>query len=271
MYTAIPLTGAQLTRQTYNFVTVDVTDSIATVVIDKPPANAFNPSLIAELLDLLPTLASDQSVRAIVITGTGRFFVAGADITVMRELTEETQRAMRPWVEVQRILERAPKPVIAKINGHALGGGAELTLACDFRVMAQSATIGFPEIGLGLFPGAGGSQRLPRLVGPHRAKVLMIEGKRLSAERACDIGLVDTVVADDELDTHCADLARELASKPTATIGMIKRIVDEGISLPLDQALDLEFDAVLELIKTDDAAEGLQSFLDKRPPTFTGR
>jgi enoyl-CoA hydratase len=258
------------TGQTYNFVTVDVTDSIATVTIDKPPANAFNPSMIAELLEILPVLASDQTVRVIVVTGTGRFFVAGADITVMRELTEETQRAMRPWVDVQRILESAPKPVVAKINGHALGGGAELTLACDFRIMAQSATIGFPEIGLGLFPGAGGSQRLPRLIGAHRAKVLMIEGKRLSAEHALDIGLVDTVVADADLDAHCADLARELASKPTATIGMIKRIVDEGMSLPLDQALDLEFEAVLELIKTDDAAEGLQSFLDKRSPTFTG-
>ena len=99
----------------------------------------------------------------------------------------------------------------------------------------------------------------------------MIEGNRLSAERAHDIGLVDAVVADDDLDAHCADLARELASKPTATIGMIKRIVDEGMSLPLDQALDLEFDAVLELIKTNDAAEGLQSFLDKRSPIFTGR
>lgn len=139
------------TGQTYNFVTVDVTDSIATVTIDKPPANAFNPSMIAELLEILPVLASDQTVRVIVVTGTGRFFVAGADITVMRELTEETQRAMRPWVDVQRILESAPKPVVAKINGHALGGGAELTLACDFRIMAQSATIGFPEIGLGLF------------------------------------------------------------------------------------------------------------------------
>ena len=256
--------------QSSRFVTVDVADSVATVTIDKPPANAFNPSVIAELLEILPALTSDESIRCILMTGTGRFFVAGADITVMRELTEETQRAMRPWVDVQRILETAPKPVIAKINGHALGGGAELALACDFRVMATSATIGFPEINLGLFPGAGGSQRLPRLIGAHKAKLLMIEGARLSAERALDIGLVDTVVDDEQLDAHCAALAADLASKPTATIGMIKRIVDEGISLPLDQALDIEFEAVLELIKTDDAAEGLQSFLDKRPPTFTG-
>ncbi|WP_280417961.1 enoyl-CoA hydratase/isomerase family protein [Nocardia carnea] len=250
---------------------VSVGAAVATVTIDRPPANAFDPALIAELLTALPPLVSDPGIRCLVVRGTGRFFVAGADIRVMRELTEDTQRAMRPWVEVQRLLETAPKPVLAAINGHALGGGAELTLACDMRVMTASATIGFPEIELGLFPGAGGSQRLPRLLGAHRAKLLMMNGSRLSAEEALRIGLVDEVVADADFPARVDDLAAGLAAKPTRTIGLLKDIVERGLELPLDEALELEFAAVLELIRTGDAAEGLQAFLDKRTPSFGGR
>ncbi|MFD1814658.1 enoyl-CoA hydratase/isomerase family protein [Rhodococcus gannanensis] len=247
-----------------------VSNAVATVTIDRPPANAFDPALIVELLDVLTPLTQDPDVRCIVVRGTGRFFVAGADIRVMRNLTEETQRAMRPWVDVQRLLETAPKPVIAAVNGHALGGGAELALACDLRVMTESAIIGFPEIELGLFPGAGGSQRLPRLLGAHRAKLLMVRGDRLPAEEALRIGLVDEVVPDGEFDSRVDELAREFARKPTRTIGLLKQIVEQGRALPLDAALDIEFDAVLELIRTDDTAEGLQAFLDKREPRFTG-
>lgn len=252
---------------------VDVTRSngVATITIDRPPANAFDPALIAELLAVLPPLVTDPDVRCLVVRGTGRFFVAGADIRVMRELTEQTQRAMRPWIDVQKLLETAPKPVVAALNGHALGGGAELALACDLRVMSESATIGFPEMGLGLFPGAGGSQRLPRLLGAHRAKLLMIRGDRLTAAEALRIGLVDEVVPDAEFDSRTAALAADLAAKPTATIGLLKRIVEEGRTLPLDEALDVEFAAALELIRTRDTAEGLQAFLDKRAPSFTGR
>ncbi|MBB5916151.1 enoyl-CoA hydratase [Nocardia transvalensis] len=259
------------TGHTTGFLRPSISEGIATITIDRPPANAFDPAVIAEFLEVLPPLAEDPGVRCIVLRGTGRFFVAGADIAVMRDLTEATQRAMRPWVDVQRILETAPKPVVAALNGHALGGGAELALACDMRVMAESATMGFPEISLGLFPGAGGSQRLPRLLGAHRAALLMMEGSRLSAAEALRVGLVDRVVPDVEFDEHIGATARALADKPTRTIGLLKRIVREGASLPLEQALDLEFAAVLELIRTADAAEGLQAFLDKRAPTFTGR
>ncbi|MBY8860857.1 enoyl-CoA hydratase [Nocardia sp. CA2R105] len=259
------------TGQSTGFLRPEISDGVGTVTIDRPPANAFDPALITEFLAVLAPLVQDPDVRCIVLRGTGRFFVAGADIGVMRELTEATQRAMRPWVEVQRMLETAPKPVLAALNGHALGGGAELALACDMRVMTESATIGFPEISLGLFPGAGGSQRLPRLLGAHRAKLLMIEGARLTATQALHIGLVDRVVPDAEFDDCVRSTAHALAAKPTRTIGLLKRVVREGASLPLEQALDVEFAAVLELIRTADAAEGLQAFLDKRPPTFTGR
>jgi len=250
---------------------VDIRDAVATVRIDRPPANAVDPGLIAELLDALPPLVTDPSVRCIVMRGTGRFFVAGADITVMRNLTEATQRAMRGWVDVQNVLTAAPKPVVAAINGHALGGGAELALACDTRIMTSSATIGFPETSLGLFPGAGGSQRLPRLLGAHRALLLMIEGTRLTAESARDLGLVDRVLPDDAFDAAVADTAASYAAKPTAAIGLLKSVVARGAALPLTEALDLEFEAVLRLIESDDAAEGLSAFLEKRHPHFTGR
>ncbi|MEU0463858.1 enoyl-CoA hydratase [Amycolatopsis sp. NPDC006131] len=244
---------------------------VATIRIDRPPANAVDPAMIEEFGEVLPPLVDDPDVHCLVITGTGRFFVAGADIAVMRDLSEANQVKMRGWIDVQRALERAPKPVIAAMNGHALGGGAELSLACDLRILSASATFGFPEIALGLFPGAGGSQRLPRLVGPHVAKRLMVEGNRLTAQRALELGLVDRVVDAADFDRVVAEEARRLAAKPTAAIGLLKRVVDEGYGLPVEEAMLCEEKGVMELIRTADAAEGLQAFLDKRPPKFTGR
>ncbi|MGM1065033.1 enoyl-CoA hydratase/isomerase family protein [Saccharothrix sp. Mg75] len=251
--------------------TVTQDAGVATIRIDRPPANAVDPAMIAEFQEVLPPLAEDPTVRCLVVTGTGRFFVAGADIAVMRDLSGANQARMRGWVDVQRLLERAPKPVVAAMNGHALGGGAELSLACDLRILSAAASFGFPEITLGLFPGAGGSQRLPRLVGPHRAKRLMVDGTRLTAHRAWELGLVDRVVEPEVFDAVVAEEARLLAAKPTAAIGLIKRVVDEGYGLPIEEALRHEEKGVLELTGTADAAEGLQAFLDKRPPRFTGR
>jgi len=245
--------------------------AIATVRINRPPANAVNPAMIREFLTVLPTLAAAKHVRCIVITGTGRFFVAGADIAVMRDLSAGNQAEMRRWIDVQRLLELAPKPVIAAMNGHALGGGAELSLACDLRILSSKASFGFPEMTLGLFPGAGGSQRLPRLVGPHLAKRIMIEGERLSPRDAAELGLVDLVADETEFAEVVAAQARRLAAKPTAAIGLLKRVIDEGCCLPLEEALRREEKGVRELTRTADAAEGLQAFLDKRSAVFTGR
>ena len=245
--------------------------AVATVRISRPPANAVNPAMIREFLAVLPPLAGDQNVRCIVITGTGRFFVAGADIAVMRDLSAANQAEMRRWIDVQRLLELAPKPVIAAINGHALGGGAELSLACDLRILSGSASFGFPEMTLGLFPGAGGSQRLPRLVGPHLAKRIMIDGERLSPRAAAELGLVDLVADEREFPEVVAAQARRLAAKPTAAIGLLKRVIDEGFGLPVEEALRREEKEVRELTRTADAAEGLQAFLDKRSAVFTGR
>ncbi|MBM2615713.1 enoyl-CoA hydratase/isomerase family protein [Actinoplanes sp. LDG1-06] len=253
------------------FLTVETAAGVATVVIDRPPANAVNPELIEEFLEVVPKLSEDPAVRCIVLTGVGRFFIAGADIAVMRDLSLDNHVKMRRWIEVQRLLELAPKPVVAALNGHALGGGAELSLACDLRIAAASASFGFPEMQLGLFPGAGGSQRLPRLLGLHRAKLLMIEGRRLTAAEAFNLGLVDEVVPDDEFAEVVAVRAGELAAKPTATIGLLKTSMLEGAPLDMDGAMAVEWAAVQRVIASEDAAEGLQSFLDKRKPEFRGR
>ncbi|MCO8277525.1 enoyl-CoA hydratase-related protein [Actinoplanes sp. TRM 88003] len=253
------------------FLNVDVAAGVATVVIDRPPANAVNPELIDEFLTVLPGLARDPAVRCLVLTGVGRFFIAGADIAVMRDLSLDNHVRMRRWIEVQRLLELAPKPVVAAINGHALGGGAELSLACDLRIAAASAGFGFPEMQLGLFPGAGGSQRLPRLLGLHKAKLLMIEGRRLTAVEALELGLLDEVVPDEDFPAVVAERARDLAAKPTATIGLLKTSMLAGAPLDIEGAMAVEWEAVQQVIASDDAAEGLQSFLDKRKPTFQGR
>ncbi|MEV6702667.1 enoyl-CoA hydratase-related protein [Streptomyces sp. NPDC051453] len=252
---------------------LDVTrdGAVATIRVDRPKANAVDPAMIEEFLTVLPPLAADPEVRCIVVTGTGRFFIAGADIAVMRDLSADNQARMRRWIDVQRVIERAPKPVVAAMNGHALGGGAELSLACDLRIVSADAVFGFPEIRLGLFPGAGGSQRLPRLIGPHLAKRLMIEGERLTAQRALELGLVDLVAAPDAFDAVVAERARALAAQPTAAIALLKRVVDEGYGLPVEEALEREEKGVAELTRTADAAEGLQAFLDKRDAMFMGR
>jgi enoyl-CoA hydratase len=243
---------------------------VATLVIDNGPVNTVDPGLIEGLIDGLPALTDDPAVRCIVVRGNDRVFVGGADIRVMRRLDPDTYRAMRRWVEVQRALELAPKPVVAALNGHALGGGAELALACDLRILHAKATFGFPETGLGIFPGAGGSQRLPRLIGAHRAKRLIIDGTRLTAAEALALGLVD-LIAGDDFDAVVEREATRLAALPTATIGLVKQVIDRGRGLPIDEAMAVEEEYVLRNLELTDAAEGLQAFLDKRPPSFTGR
>ncbi|TDO48040.1 enoyl-CoA hydratase/carnithine racemase [Kribbella sp. VKM Ac-2527] len=243
---------------------------VATLAIDNGPVNTVDPGLIERLIDGLPALTDDPDVRCIVVRGKHKVFVGGADITVMRRLEPATYKAMRRWVEVQRALELAPKPVIAALNGHALGGGAELALACDLRILHARATFGFPETRLGIFPGAGGSQRLPRLIGPHRAKRLIIDGTRLTAQEALAEGLVD-IVAGDDFDAVVDREAARLAALPTATIALVKQVVDRGWGLPIEEAMAVEEEFVLRNLELEDAAEGLQAFLDKRPPSFSGR
>lgn len=246
------------------------TDAVAHVRFDRPPVNAVDPGVIADFLATIDDL-DDPDVRAVVLTGTDRVFCAGADVAVMRDLSRENQSRMRGWVDVQAALEHLHKPVIAAIRGHALGGGAELTLACDLRIVGETTVMGFPEIELGLFPGAGGTQRLPRLVGPHRALRLIVEGTRLTGPQIVDAGLADEVVDDNRVVDVALDHAQRLAAKPTRAIGLLKQAVHGGWGRPLADGLAREWEAALAVAGTADAAEGLQAFLDDRPPTFRGR
>jgi len=253
------------------YLSVERAGGVAVVRFDRPPVNAVDLDVIEDFLVVVDGLGHDPEVRAVVITGTDRAFCAGADVSMMRDLSPENHRRVRRWIDVQAGLERMPKPVIAAIRGYALGGGAELTLACDLRVMADDGMIGFPEIELALFPGAGGTQRLSRVVGPARALRLMLLGQRLSGSEALAIGLVDEVTPRDAVLPAALELAGKLASAATRTIGLLKRSVYEGWGRPLEEALEIEERAVFELIETEDAREGLQSFLERRPPRFTGR
>ena len=251
-------------------VRLEIADAVATVTLDRPPVNAVNLEVIDDFLAVVAALGADRRVRAVVVTGVGHAFCAGADIAMMRDVSRANHERVRRWIDVQAGFEALAPPVIAAINGYAFGGGAELALACDFRWMAAEATIGFPEIGLGIFPGAGGTQRLTRLLGPARALEVMVSGQRMSATEARNLGLVQRVLPGDTLVAAVDEFARELATKPTRAIGLLKRCVYGGWGRPLADGLEVERQAVFEVIATRDAAEGLDAFLGKRPARFTG-
>jgi enoyl-CoA hydratase len=244
--------------------------SVATITLSRPPVNAMNPQLIDELLDAVDMLAVDPVARAIMIMGAGGRYCAGADIAVMSDHSRATYRRMRRQIEVEDALERLEKPVVVAIEKFALGGGAELALACDVRIMGENALFGFPEAALGLLPGAGGTQRLTRLVGTARAFWMMATGAKLSAAEAFDYGLVNEVVADDAVLARAREVAEQLANGPTRAIGLIKRLVYESWGRELPSGLLREGDAVFELLSSADLQEGFQAFHEKRPARFTG-
>lgn len=244
---------------------------VATITLDRPKVNAMSPELIGELQDAVDRLATEPDVRALLVKGAGGRFCAGADIEVMSDHSRETYRAMRRQVDVEDALERCGKPVVCAIERWALGGGAELALACDVRVMGRGAVFGFPEVDLGLFPGAGGTQRLTRLVGVSRAFWLLATGHRLSADEALADGIATEVVDDDQVVARATEIAEQLAAGPTRAIGLIKSLVYECWGRELPAGLDREGEAVFEVLETEDLREGFQAFREKRTPRFTGR
>ena len=256
------------------FVTLQVEDGVGTIRLDRPKMNAINEQLHWEVRAAAQEAAEREDVRAVVLYGGERVFAAGADIKAMSELTGSSMVAWgreltASFTEVARI----PKPCIAAITGYALGGGYELALCADFRVVGASAKIGQPEILLGVIPGAGGTQRLARLVGPARAKDLVFSGRHVGAEEALDMGLVDAVVPDDEVQSTAVAMARKFAAGPPLALAAAKRAIDEGLDVPLSQGLQLESRLFAELFDTEDQKNGMRSFLENGPgkATFTGR
>lgn len=243
---------------------------VALVRLDRPKVNALSSALLSQLEEVTANLVADLP-GAVVLWGGERVFAAGADIAELAQMSGDAvgENFDRPL----RSLAALPRAVIAAVNGYALGGGLELALACDFRVAGESARFGFPEILLGIFPGAGGTQRLPRLVGPARAKEIILSGRQLSAAEALGIGLVDRVVPDGEVLEAALGWGRELASGALVAQALAKRAVDDGLSLSLDEGLALERRLFAEVLATEDAKVGIGSFLEHGPgkATFSGR
>ncbi len=244
---------------------------VAVVTIDRPPLNALSRALLTELAEVVEALTADPAVKAVVVTGAGKAFAAGADITEFSDAVaaKEIGATFRRAFDT---LAAFPGPVIAAINGFALGGGLELALACDLRVSADHGRLGAPEVLLGIIPGAGGTQRLARLVGPARAKDLVWSGRQVRAEEAHSIGLVDRVVPAAEVVDNAIEWATSFATGAAAAIALAKRAIDDGLDGPLAAGLDIEAAAFVEVFGTADASIGIAGFLEHGPgkANFTG-
>ncbi len=247
-----------------------VSDGVATITLNRPPVNALNASLIADIVAAVG-LAEDPEVRAVVITGSPRFSV-GADITGFEEALEgnaEDRQSVGLAAAVAR-LEALPKPTIAAVYGFALGGGLELAMGADLRYLADDAKVGQPEILLGIIPGAGGTQRLTRIVGYQRAKELCLSGRHISADEAAAIGLADQVVPADDLLEVATATANGFATGPTRAYAAVKRAVGEGYEVPLERGLAIEAEVFADVFATEDAKIGIAAFLAKEKPSFVG-
>lgn len=244
---------------------------VAVLTINRPEAlNAMNAALLDELSATLAQVEADAEIRVLVLTGTGKAFIAGADIAYMRGFSSSEAKA---WAEKGQatvgMIESMKKPVIAAVNGYALGGGTELALACDIRVAADRAIFGQPEVKLGMTAGFGGTQRLPRLVGTGMAKEMLFTGDHYNAEAALRMGLVNKVVPADELLPYCLDMARRIAARGPLAVRLTKEAVNQGRDMDLEKALRLEAGLYAVVFSTDEPDEGCGAFLEKREPKWT--
>jgi enoyl-CoA hydratase len=262
-----------MTPPSFELLKVETADRIATITVNRPEKlNALNDALMAELGLAIDHVRQEPGVAGIIVTGAGRAFIAGADIAELRSKAPKAAHELaRRGQDTFLRFETSPKPVIAAVNGFALGGGCELAMACHVRIASESAKFGQPEVKLGVIPGYGGTQRLARLVGRGRALQLLLTGELIDAAEAHRIGLVNRVVPAGEsvVDAARGMLQAMLANAPAALAQCIAA-VNAGVEMPLDRALALEADAFGQLTGTDDAREGTSAFLEKRPPVFRG-
>ena len=256
------------------FVRVEHDGAIATIRLDRPPMNALTAQGQDELAAAAADVAADPATRAVVTYGGGKVFAAGVDIKEMADagyprMAADSRRLQAAFTAVAKI----PKPVVAAVNGYALGGGLELALCADFRVAGESARLGQPEILLGIIPGAGGTQRLPRLIGPARAKDIIYTGRFVPAPEALEIGLVDRVVPDAETYQAARDLVARYATGPALALRAAKQAIDGGLETDLDTGLEIERLHFSGLFATEDQRAGMRSFIENGPgkATFTGR
>lgn len=247
-------------------------NQVATLTIDFPPANTLNSKVYLALEEQLQQLLSDGDIRAVVLTGAGdRVFVGGADVG---ELATFDRQQLAEYIQLNRrvfrLIEEAPFPVICALNGHAFGGGCELAMVCDIRVAHAKVRIGQPEVTVGVIPGAGGTQRLPRFIPQGKALWMLLTGQWIDAKTAEAMGLVDFVVENDVL-SEARQIAAKIAQQAPLAVAAIKKAVRLGVERPLVNALELEAQLSLEVSDTEDAKEGYQAFREKRPAIFRGR
>jgi enoyl-CoA hydratase/carnithine racemase len=258
----------------YQAITYGVAEHVATVTLNRPEVhNAMNEALRRDLTRCFDGIATDEDVKVVVVTGAGdRAFSAGADIREFVEpLVPVRFREQRRRLDFRQAMDRCSQPIIAAVNGFALGGGLELALACDIRIAAVGATLGLTEINLAIIPGGGGTQRLPRLVGRGKALEMILTGARIPADEALRIGLVERVVPTGEALKAATELARTIAAKAPVALRYAKEAVVKGLELPLADGLRLEGDLSTLLRTTEDRIEGAKAFLEKRAPRWTGR
>lgn len=257
----------------YSVLELSVTERVATLTINRPDKlNALNTATIGELGEAIEEIRQRDDIAGAIITGAGRAFVAGADIAELsgQSPMQAKQRALRGQ-HVFRRLETSPKPVVAAVNGFALGGGCELAMACHVRIASEAGKFGQPEVKLGICPGYGGTQRLPRLVGMGRALQLLMTGEMIDAAEAFRIGLVNRVVPAADLMAAADALLRQmLANAPLALAACVEAVV-RGMEAPLEDGLTLEAHHFALLASSQDMVEGTRAFLEKRPPAFAGR
>lgn len=258
---------------TYESILLDENDGIATITFNRPKAlNALNQALLGELDDALNRVAADEGIRVLILTGAGeKSFVAGADITEIAQCDALKAKifAKRGQDVISRIQQLAI-PVIAAVNGFALGGGSEMALGCDFIYASENAMFGLPEITLGIIPGFGGTQRLPRLIGANRAKEMIYTGKMIPAAEALALGMVNKVCAPDALMGEVMKTARAIAAKGKVALRAAKQAVNGGLNVDLATGCALEIDAFSLCMASEDAREGTRAFLEKRKPVFKG-
>jgi enoyl-CoA hydratase/carnithine racemase len=248
-------------------------ESIGHIVLDRPPANSYDKAFVDELDAAIEEARRDDAVKAILVrSASERFFSAGADVSVFARSGLDEQKAFVVCAnEAMSKFESTPKVVVAAIGGHCLGGGLEMALCCDFRIAAEGTyRIGLPEVTLGLLPGTGGTQRLPRLIGRQKALDFMLRGTTLPPQDALGAGIVDEVVPAAELLDKALERLRAYATGPTFAIGRIKKAAVLGFGMRLDEGLRLERELLTELFKSEDAKEGVTAFVEKRKPNYKG-
>jgi len=246
-------------------------ESYAVVTLNRPPANAISESLMQELNAALTSVQTDDAVRSVIVTGAGdRIFCGGADLGSAFS-GGDVEAFIRFGNSVMRKMERFPKPIIAAINGHAMGGGMEISMACHFRLLKETARMGQTESNLGIIPGYGGTQRLPRLIGRTKALEFLILGTQIPAAECLALDLVNRLCKEGETLNDAKVLARQLGKRaPLATAAIIKA-VDEGLESSMARSIDVEIDAFIPTLRSEDAAEGIQAFFAKREPQFKGK